>query len=109
MGANIAGIYGAQIFRQDDRPRYHRAFAIGIGILSFAIILSIIRHIDDIFRRRRAANRLDVDHNSTSEDGADIEKAVEKGVPPPSSDQPAPILLGSDLKPVVSNKVIVGK
>ncbi|KAF1347342.1 MFS general substrate transporter [Lizonia empirigonia] len=31
MGANIAGIYGAQIFREDDRPRYRRAFAVADG------------------------------------------------------------------------------
>lgn len=54
MGANIAGIYGAQIFRQDDRPRYRRGFSIGIAVLALGVVLAIIRYIDDRLRRRRA-------------------------------------------------------
>jgi hypothetical protein len=53
MGANIAGIYGAQIFRQDDRPRYRRGFSIGIGVLTFGLIMAVVRFIDDVRRRRR--------------------------------------------------------
>lgn len=57
MGANIAGIYGAQIFRQDDRPRYRRGFSINIAVLAFALILAIIRFLDDRVRRRRAVEQ----------------------------------------------------
>lgn len=53
MGANTAGIYGAQIFRADDRPKYRRGFVIGIGVLSFGLLLAAIRYADDVIRRRR--------------------------------------------------------
>jgi hypothetical protein len=54
MGGNIAGIYGAQIFRSDDRPRYRRAFTIGLAILAFGVLVAGLRAVDDFFRRRRA-------------------------------------------------------
>ena len=56
MGANIAGIYGAQIFRQDDAPRYRRGFSINIGILTFALAMAAVRFTDDRIRRRRGEN-----------------------------------------------------
>lgn len=46
MGANIAGIYGAQIFRQDDRPRYRRGFTINIGVLALGLALAAVRFLD---------------------------------------------------------------
>lgn len=55
MGANAAGIYGAQIFRSDDKPRYRRAFSIGIAVLAVGVTLAVIRYIDDTLRRRRKA------------------------------------------------------
>jgi hypothetical protein len=54
MGANIAGIYGAQIFRQDDRPRYRRGFSINIGVLAFGLALATARFVDD-WRRRKGS------------------------------------------------------
>jgi hypothetical protein len=53
MGANSAGIYGAQLFRQDDRPRYRRGFTVNIAILTFGLSLATIRYIDDVRRRRK--------------------------------------------------------
>jgi len=53
MGANIAGIYGAQIFRNDDRPRYRRAFSIACAILAVGLALAIGRYIDDKMRKRK--------------------------------------------------------
>jgi len=101
MGANIAGIYGAQIFRQDDRPRYRRGFSVNIGVLTFALCLAIIRYLDDVRRRRRNV-RLAQD-----ESGSEIDQVAqnEKGavVAPPSEDQPQTVLLGAGRKPVVSN------
>ncbi|KAH7134912.1 alternative sulfate transporter [Dendryphion nanum] len=86
MGANIAGIYGAQIFRQDDRPRYRRGFSINIGVLTFGLTMATIRFIDDKLRRRRAAKQL----RSVSDSDASNEK-----VPAalPSDEQAAPIVL----------------
>lgn len=53
MGANIAGIYGAQIFRNDDRPRYRRAFSIACAILAVGFALAIGRYVDDKIRKRK--------------------------------------------------------
>lgn len=105
MGANIAGIYGAQIFRQDDRPRYRRAFSVACAILAFGLGLAIIRYIDDIWHRRRNArkdsNIPSSENDNTSQDdvSADKEKAI---TAPPSDDQAGPILYGEDMKPAVS-------
>jgi len=57
MGANIAGIYGAQIFREDDEPLYRRAFSIACAVLALGIALAIFRFLDDFRRRRRDARR----------------------------------------------------
>lgn len=53
MAANCAGIYGAQIFRQDDWPRYRRAFIVCIAVLSFGLVCAIVRYIDGLRRRER--------------------------------------------------------
>lgn len=75
MGANIAGIYGAQIFRADDRPRYRRGFSIGIAVLAVGLALALIRYIDDIWRRRRNAGKLQADAVS-NDDTQQIEDEV---------------------------------
>lgn len=69
MGANIAGIYGAQIFRSDDKPKYRRGFTIGICVLASGIVLAIIRYLDTVIRRKRTAGRLEAPEASSSEDG----------------------------------------
>lgn len=77
MGANIAGIYGAQIFRRDDRPRYRRAFSICIAVLAFGLSLAIFRYIDDRIRRRRHARQsVQSSEGGSSEDqrAGDLEK-----------------------------------
>ena len=58
MGANIAGIYGAQVFRADDRPRYRRAFTINLAILAFALLLAFGRMLDDLRTRRRKSRQV---------------------------------------------------
>lgn len=83
MGANIAGIYGAQIFRSDDRPRYRRAFNIGIGVLVAGLTFAVIRYIDQKIRQRRKARTIE---DPSSED---VVPAVF-----PSDIQPAPIVDG---------------
>jgi len=97
MGANIAGIYGAQIFRQDDRPLYIRGFTINIIILVVGLLLAAVRFVDDRIRRRRDAK---LRPETASEELAEQEK-----VPRPSDVQPTPILIDSDFKPVVSDAV----
>lgn len=71
MGANIAGIYGAQIFRSEDKPLYLRGFSINLAILSTAIVLAIVRTVDDLIRgKRRRKNELD---GSSSDNAQTIE------------------------------------
>ncbi len=74
MGANIAGIYGAQIFRQDDKPRYRRGFAIGIAVLVVGLVLAIIRFADDWRRRRRAAQQVQTEWSSRENEWQDRAK-----------------------------------
>lgn len=69
MGANIAGIYGAQIFRQDDSPLYRRGFGINIAVLAVGLALAIVRYIDDTIRRRRSRNQAILQAESASDEG----------------------------------------
>ncbi|KAM7205756.1 Major facilitator superfamily domain containing protein [Naviculisporaceae sp. PSN 640] len=64
MGANIAGIYGAQIFRSEDKPLYLRGFSINLAIISTAIFLAIVRTVDDLIRGKRRKNK-DLDGSSS--------------------------------------------
>ncbi len=68
MGANIAGIYGAQIFRQEDRPFYRQGFTIACAVLAVGLLLAIVRFADDFVRRRRSRNQLPP-VESASDDG----------------------------------------
>jgi hypothetical protein len=98
MGGNIAGIYGAQIFRADDKPKYRRGFSINIAILVVGLCLAVGRYIDDLFRRHRAAKKLH---------GGSISETIEGKTEEilPSDVRPQPILFESNLKPVVSEAV----
>lgn len=83
MGGNIAGIYGAQIFRQDDRPLYQRGFAVNISILVAGLLLAVVRYVDDRLRRRKQAQVVqpvlesDADSNDNGKD--QVEEKAEKG------------------------------
>jgi hypothetical protein len=89
MGANTAGIAGAQIFREDDKPLYRRGFTINIAILAFGLSLAVIRTVDDYLRKRRHAQRLafGADESSPGTPATPIE---------PAEDQPAPLTLAND-------------
>lgn len=77
MGANIAGIYGAQIFRQEDRPFYRRGFTINIAVLASGLALAIFRYSDDVIRRRRGHNQIQQAESASDEAEA---KGGEDGV-----------------------------
>lgn len=71
MAGNIAGIYGAQIFREEDNPLYRRGFNIGIGILATSCCLAIVRYIDSKFlirrqKREKAANQETIEDETSS-------------------------------------------
>jgi hypothetical protein len=74
MGANIAGIYGAQIFRKDDAPKYHRGFSIAIAVLCVGLVLAIGRWIDDVLTRRKKRNQVEVveSEGASSDNGENI-------------------------------------
>jgi hypothetical protein len=81
MGANIAGIYGAQIFRSDDKPKYRRGFTINIVVLAVGLALAVLRFFDDkIWRRNKVAEIQDQlarergDHDSNSDEKSDGQK-----------------------------------
>ncbi|KAJ1327038.1 MFS transporter ACS family pantothenate transporter [Microdochium nivale] len=59
MGANIAGIYGAQIFRKDDSPLYRRGFSVACAVLAVGLTIAIGRFVDDFLRRRKNKNQQD--------------------------------------------------
>lgn len=101
MGANIAGIYGAQIFRQDDRPRYRRAFSVNCAVLAFGLSLAILRYIDDRIRRKKNMGA-SAEAGASDSDVSQIEKDKAEVAPPPSDDQPAPVVYDADRKLSVS-------
>jgi hypothetical protein len=84
MGANIAGIYGAQIFRRDDRPHYRRAFAVACAVLAFGLVVAVGRYVSDKVRGRKKARQVD---DGSSSDG-------EVSNSQPADDQLAPIVDG---------------
>ncbi|KAF4917545.1 putative transporter [Colletotrichum viniferum] len=53
MSANIAAIYGAQLFQADDKPLYRKAFDSNIGTLAFALVLACIRYGHEVYQKRR--------------------------------------------------------
>lgn len=77
MGGNIAGIYGAQILRADDRPLYRRGFSINIGILAVAIGLAAIRFWDDqrVKRRQKRLGEYASENSSQSGENGDVAEA----------------------------------
>jgi hypothetical protein len=93
MGANIAGIYGAQIFRKDDKPRYRRGFSINIAVLTLGLSLAAVRYIDDRIRRRRNGGKLPSEQTLNDED--------EYKEAPPSDALPPPVLIDDKNQPVV--------
>ncbi|KAF4469221.1 alternative sulfate transporter [Fusarium albosuccineum] len=52
MGGNIAGVYGAQIFRKEDSPLYRLGFSVNIVLIAVGLTLACIRLADDVFHRR---------------------------------------------------------
>jgi hypothetical protein len=94
MGANTAGIYGAQLYREDDEPRYRRAFSICIAVISLGVVLAIVRKVDEIFIRRRNGGKLPSE--STQNDIA----AYDELKPPAVSNAiSSPVHIDSDRRP----------
>jgi hypothetical protein len=96
MGANTAGIYGAQLYREDDEPRYRRAFSICIAVLSLGTLLAVIRKVDEIFIRRRNGGKIETESNRD-------DKELYDDLEPRHGRQaiPQPTRLSAEIKPAV--------
>lgn len=57
MSANIAAIYGAQLFQADDKPRYRRAFGLNSGLLAIALVLAALRFSHEVYVRKKGTRR----------------------------------------------------
>ncbi|KAK8088139.1 MFS transporter [Apiospora hydei] len=80
MGANIARIYGAQIFRKDDRPLYRGGFSVAIAVLCVGFVIALGRWIDDKRKQRKNKNQLEGASSSSRDSNADA--GAEKEVLP---------------------------
>jgi hypothetical protein len=89
MGANIAGIYGAQIFRADDNPRYRRAFVVALAVLIFGCALAVVRKVDEIrLRRKQKDDPLEHEASQSEIDAYDslqVQAHPPAAVPPPAA------------------------
>lgn len=45
MAANSGGLVGSQLLRGDDAPLYRRGFRVCVGLMSFALAVGILQHI----------------------------------------------------------------
>lgn len=79
MGANTAGIYGAQLFRSDDSPLYRRAFSINIAILAFGLVLAVVRYVDDVRRRRGGQPLGAIERAEWEQEDLNEERRIGKG------------------------------
>lgn len=75
MGANIAGIYGAQIFRSDDKPKYRRGFTINIVVLAVGLALAVLRFFDDKIWRRSKVTEI---QEQLARENGDLSQSDEK-------------------------------
>ncbi|KAK4202906.1 putative transporter [Triangularia verruculosa] len=77
MGANTAGIYGAQIFRSEDSPYYRRGFTVACVVLAVGLLVAVARFIDDkIHKRKHNTVLLAHGGGETSDDGSNGEKGI---------------------------------
>lgn len=53
MAANSGGLVGSQLLRGDDAPLYKRGFTVCVCLLSFALAVAILQHIQYRLTNRR--------------------------------------------------------
>ncbi|KZV92862.1 MFS general substrate transporter [Exidia glandulosa HHB12029] len=59
MAANAAGIYGSQLLRSDDAPRYHRGFIVMVVLLSAGVAFCLFQWAADKVAARRASTTIE--------------------------------------------------
>lgn len=97
-----AGIYGAQLYRSDDEPRYRRAFSICIAAITLGVMLAVIRKVDEILIRRRNGGRLETDSTAEREPEVYDDLKPAPAAPTPNNAVPSPSFVAGDVKPVVA-------
>lgn len=71
-GANLAGVYGAQLYRIDDRPRYKRAFAVSLAVIAAGLAFAVVRLVDEkLVRGRKKREEDSTSDESSAEDRKD--------------------------------------
>lgn len=53
MAANSGGLVGSQLLRGDDAPLYKRGFKVCVGLMSFALGVGILQHLQYRLSNRR--------------------------------------------------------
>lgn len=66
MAANSGGLVGSQLLRGDDAPLYRRGFRVCVCLLSFALGVGILQHIQYRLSNRRLEKRAGVDVEASS-------------------------------------------
>jgi hypothetical protein len=67
MAANSGGLVGSQLLRGDDAPLYRRGFKVCVCLLSFALGVGILQHIQYRLTNQRLARREETDAESPRE------------------------------------------
>jgi hypothetical protein len=67
MAANSGGLVGSQLLRGDDAPLYRRGFRVCVCLLSFALGVGILQHIQYRLSNRRLVKKESVDVEATSD------------------------------------------
>ena len=80
MAANCGGLVGAQLFRSDDKPYYHRGWTIIASFASFSLVLVsilIVQYaLSNKWKRGLASDKAQVENqekNKTDEESLNFE------------------------------------
>ncbi|ORX81465.1 MFS general substrate transporter [Basidiobolus meristosporus CBS 931.73] len=76
MSVNINGLLSSQIYRDDDKPRFHRGNWINIGLTFFTIILFIAQRYHYIFLNRKREQRWNAMSEEARQEYLDTTKDV---------------------------------
>jgi hypothetical protein len=61
MAANSGGLVGSQLLRGDDAPLYKRGFKVCVCLVSFALAVAILQHVQYRLSNRRLAKKEEAD------------------------------------------------
>lgn len=61
MAANSGGLVGSQLLRGDDAPLYKRGFKVCVCLVSFALAVAILQHVQYRLSNRRLVKKEEAD------------------------------------------------